>query len=57
MQNETKQKIAEVFQRNIDNRLSVELSNGMLQIIFQIIELDTDQSAEPASERSTTQSS
>jgi len=38
MDQETKQRIAEVFQRNLDNRLSVDVCNGMLQSILNILE-------------------
>ena len=38
MKEEVKQKIAEVFQRNIDNRLSIELCNGMLQSILALMD-------------------
>jgi len=38
MTDQQKNKVAEVFQRNLDNRLSVDLCNGMLQVIFTILE-------------------
>lgn len=38
MDQETKQKIAEIFQRNLENKISADLANGMLQSIFQVLE-------------------
>ncbi len=38
MTEKQKNKIAEVFQRNVDNKLSVELCNGMLQVIFALMD-------------------
>jgi len=43
MSPEFKQRIAVIFQRNMDNRLSVELSNGMLQNIFDVIEKELEE--------------
>ena len=48
MNEKTRQRIAEIFQRNLENRLSVELSNGMLQAIFTILE--EKQPQEPSKE-------
>lgn len=42
MTEEQKKTIAAIFQRNLDNRLSIDLCNGMLQVIFEVIEKEGD---------------
>lgn len=37
MNEELKKAIVEVFQRNVENRLSIELCNGMVQSIFEVV--------------------
>ena len=37
MENQKKNKIADVFNQNIGNRLSLELAKGMLSTIFEIL--------------------
>lgn len=40
------EEIAKVFQNNIDNRLTIELANGMIQMIKSIIEKQEKKAAE-----------